>query len=641
MRSRPSRPCRPAALFAMIGGAVVVGTAWAQAPTTLNDFEMAGTQPNQLTDSIVSATRCDSCHGNFDIQNEPLRPWAASPMGQSMRDPEFRACLAIAEQDADFVGDLCLRCHTPPGWLDGRSEPTDGSGLIDTDYEGINCNFCHRMVDPEYAPGISPIEDQAILAALTLPPVPNNAHDGNYVMDPQDRRRGPFDLGNFNKHDWLHSPFHSTSEHCATCHDVSNPVFFNEGGGVYSLTALDTPHPTGLKYDMFPIERTYSEWLNSDFAVAPIDMGGRFGGNKTAVSTCQDCHQPDATGQGCKTGEVRTDLPTHQFNGGNTWMVQAVRNIYGDGDTFLEDQSVADSAARAVYMIEAASDMELSQDGSDLVVRVINQTAHKLPSGYPEGRRIWINVVFKDSGDQVIAEHGTYDPVTAELDDSDTKVYEIHLGLDAVMAGVTGFPEDESYHFAVVNKVYKDNRIPPRGFTNAAFAVFGGSYVGYSYPDFQYWDDTNFPIPPGATEAEVHVYYQLCSKEYAEFLRDANTTNTVGDEFYAQYVATGMSAPVEMDSASLELTAVGACSPADLTTQGAGVGDPGYGVPDGQVTAADLNYYVNAYVAGDLAIADLTTQGAGSGDPGYGVPDGQVTAADLQYYVNLWVVGCP
>ena len=84
-----------------------------------------------------------------------------------------------------------------------------------------------------------------------------------------------------------------------------------------------------------------------------------------------------------------------------------------------------------------------------------------------------------------------------------------------------------------------------------------------------------------------------------------------------------------------------ACSPADVTTQGAGAGDPGFGVPDGQVTAADLNYYVNAYIVADLAIADVTTQGAGSGDPGYGVPDGAVTAADINYFVNLWVAGCP
>jgi len=84
-----------------------------------------------------------------------------------------------------------------------------------------------------------------------------------------------------------------------------------------------------------------------------------------------------------------------------------------------------------------------------------------------------------------------------------------------------------------------------------------------------------------------------------------------------------------------------ACSEADLTTQGAGIGDPLFGVPDGLMTGADLQFYVNAWVAFDLVIADVTTQGAGAGDPGFGVPDGLVTGADIQYYVNLWVAGCP
>jgi len=97
----------------------------------------------------------------------------------------------------------------------------------------------------------------------------------------------------------------------------------------------------------------------------------------------------------------------------------------------------------------------------------------------------------------------------------------------------------------------------------------------------------------------------------------------------------------EFSVTSLSCTGPTACSPADLTTQGAGIGDPGYGVPDNQVTAADLNYYVNAYVAGDIGIADVTTQGSGVGDPGYGVPDGMVSAADIQYFVNLYLLGCP
>lgn len=103
--------------------------------------------------------------------------------------------------------------------------------------------------------------------------------------------------------------------------------------------------------------------------------------------------------------------------------------------------------------------------------------------------------------------------------------------------------------------------------------------------------------------------------------------------------------PVDTESArltaSLTVSSGGACSEADLTSVNAPVGDPNHGVPDGMVTAADLQYYVNAWIVGDLAIADVTTPNAPVGDPNHGVPDGTVTGADIQYYVNIWLLGCP
>jgi hypothetical protein len=35
---------------------------------------------------------------------------------------------------------------------------------------------------------------------------------------------------------------------------------------------------------------------------------------------------------------------------------------------------------------------------------------------------------------------------------------------------------------------------------------------------------------------------------------------------------------------------------------------------------------------------DLTTTGAGADDDAYGVPDGEVTPTDLQFYVNNWLL---
>ena len=80
---------------------------------------------------------------------------------------------------------------------------------------------------------------------------------------------------------------------------------------------------------------------------------------------------------------------------------------------------------------------------------------------------------------------------------------------------------------------------------------------------------------------------------------------------------------------------------ADCTSQGAAPGDEGYGRRDGKVTAADLNYFINAWISLDTPVADVTTQGANPNEAAYSAEDGQVTAADLNYFVNQWVKGTP
>ena len=602
----------------LLAGGFVAASAIAGAtppPTTLEDFFGPGSQPGSIEEVLDTATRCSTCHGNYDFNAEPYRPWAASPMGQAMRDPIFQAAMTIAEQDAPFAGDLCLRCHAPQGWIQGRSVPTDGSALEPDDYQGVSCSTCHRMVDPFGNPAENPPDDVAILAGLTDPPV--NPHSGSYVIDPSDNRRGPFDLDSFNSHQWRQAPFYAESSQCATCHDVSNPVFSRQPDGTYAANGFGQPAPSFDKYDQFPIERTYSEWSQSAFAEGPVFIDGRFGGNLVGVSSCQDCHMPDTTGRGCNRSSrpIRDNLPTHYFNGGNTWMLQAVRNIYGDEVALLDEASVNASIARTVQMIEDASDLEVWQDGSDLVVRVINQSGHKLPSGYPEGRRCWVNVVFLDGEGGIVGEYGAYDDATAELDADSTKVYEAKIGVDAVVSGLTGVPEGPSFHFALNNTWYKDNRIPPRGFTNVGFASVQAAPVAYSYTDGQYWDDSVFPVPAGAVEAEVHIWYQSVSKEYAEFLLNENMTNDKGIIFYQQWIATGRSTPVEMDAMTIAVTAGGPCNDADFAEE--------YGV----LNFFDVQVFLQLFSAHDPS-ADLTGEG-------------EFNFFDVQEFLSAFAAGCP
>jgi hypothetical protein len=264
---------------------------------------------------------------------------------------------------------------------------------------------------------------------------------------------------------------------------------------------------------------------------------------------------PKGTGEGCAFDPpVRDDLAAHTFAGSNTWVLRAINHLYPQNETMMSDDVVNESIARNLDMLERASDVELSASSSLLNVRVINYSGHKLPSGYAEGRRMWVNVKFYDSKGTLIAERGAYDDATAELSTSDTKVYEGKSGVTDPLvteySGVSGI----SFHLALNNAWFKDNRIPPMGFTNEGFASVQAAPVAYTYADGQYWDDTQYAIPDGARRADVAVYYQTSTKEYMEFLRDnaGGTPDSPGQVAYDQWVMWGKSAPALMDSASLK-----------------------------------------------------------------------------------------
>jgi hypothetical protein len=541
-----------------------------QIPTTLNDFFQPGTQPDP-TETVIAhllpSSNCIFCHGEYLFDEkirsyaEPYDGWVNSMMGQSARDPVWHAAVAIANQDAAGSGEFCIRCHAPGAWIEGRSTTGEISELIHDDFDGINCTFCHRIVNPVLNDD-SPIEDGPILAALDFPPagIEGNAR---FVIDPVDVRRGPFDDVPMNLHgsaEIIFSPFHLESAMCGTCHDVSNPVFERQPDGTYALAPLDQAHPTQNPHDMMPEQRTYSEWLNSQFAKGGVQFNdGRFGGNHPTgiMQSCQDCHMPKKFTGGCSFWEFdpffpRPDMPMHHFAGANTWVLGAVYDLYGP-DSGLTQESVADAQERTADMLRAASDMELDVIDEELRVRIINWSGHKLPTGYPEGRRMWVNVQFFDDKGVMLDEFGEYDHATATLHGDDTKVYEMKLGMDETVANLTNLPAGKSFHLVLNNVVLQDNRIPPVGFTNDAFEAVRAQPVDYTYEDGQHWDDTYFAMPKGAASAVATLYYQTSSREYMEFLRDTNTTNDAGQIAYDLWVAHGKSAPLDMASMTIEL----------------------------------------------------------------------------------------
>lgn len=524
-----------------ISNFTITGTPPGYVPSSLRDMKMSGTQPHRgavLDDPDLS---CASCHGNYDTNSEPWYNWRGSMMAQAARDPLFFACMAIAEQDAPSVGDICLRCHTPGGWQEGRSVDTSGDMLTVKDRHGVHCDFCHRVVDYDYVPGTSPMEDLDVLAQIS--PLPLQYANGQFINDPSPLKRGPYADAEAS-HAFVESPIHRSSNICGTCHDVSNMVFNNINGMDYAPNNFDEEHPDMDLRNMFPVERTFSEWSRSEYALTGV-YAPQFAGDKPdgIVSTCQDCHMRDVTGKGANANGVnnRSDLGLHDLTGGNTFVPRIISTYFPDE----VDQGQLDAAVdRALSMLQKAATLEISPEDYGVSVKVTNQTGHKLPSGYPEGRRIWLNLVAKDQAGQIVFESCHYDFETADLThDSQAKVYEIHPGLSPGLAQAIGLPAGVSFHFVLNDTVYSDNRIPPRGFTNAAFEEIQSPPVDYVYEDGQYWDITHYNLPVTADSVIATLYYQTTSKEYVEFLRNENRTNSAGQNLYNSWMASGKSQP--------------------------------------------------------------------------------------------------
>jgi hypothetical protein len=303
---------------------------------------------------------------------------------------------------------------------------------------------------------------------------------------------------------------------------------------------------------------------------------------------------------------LRSDLPLHDMTGGNYWMpdVFKYQNTQGTlrlggGLTALQLSAIDAGKLRAQQQLNLAA--SLSVTGNTL--KVTNLTAHKLISGYPEGRRMWLNIKWYDTANNLLREDGKYDVVAAingtpvkslvDLADPNTKIYEAHYGMTQEWANqliglgysaslplsfdrITGAVDYtlgdlaaqapgsdlETFHFVLNNTVAKDNRIPPYGFAyeearkrNALpvpAAQYGSPAAGGTY---NYWDEVALNPPAGAAYAEIKLLYQPTSWEYVQFLYLANNGQNAflaneGVNLLNAWLNTGMAEPYVMAATS-------------------------------------------------------------------------------------------
>ena len=386
------------------------------APQAMPYFPHRATTASQslTTDMFDNALVCATCHQEIHKQ------WSESVMSKSWEDPIYRALLkraSIATKGA--VDNFCTGCHTPTGLTTGHinseinREPRQLAIEQKRVLAGVDCESCHNISDH------------------------TGLDNGAYVLTPRNnpdglpQKYGPRKDAVSPYHKTVYSELHTKSEFCAVCHNVTHP---------FSST---------------PIERTFDEWQESPFNVSN--------------QNCQSCHMPKHKGKaavlpplapGFDDGEARVepkereDVAAHFFAGGNT--------------TLLEHFGLKESAQRSREMLRQSAKLEILsatniQSGKMATVRVkvSNEGAgHKLPTGFPEGREVWIDFKVMDrNGNEIFRSGQVRDGETEE----GTRNFKVHLG-DA-----TG--HEVNLEVWTVTHIISDNRILPGGYSVVEYEV--------------------------------------------------------------------------------------------------------------------------------------------------------------------------
>ena len=505
------------------------------------------TNASLMTGSDYDGIHCDFCHTAYD-------PFFADTYDGTRESSDWEGYWDEAGNTGPGSGTLAQNEADTT-----RAEDTTEAGAL-TQMDGRPLFEAERPANTEY----------------------DEAGSGQFYNSTGAAKRASFaDAGA--KHKMLYSRFHKSRYYCATCHDVSNPVLANLGAAnlpdLNPGALITEQHPA---YAYFHVERTFSEFMLSAFgrgdgAPTNADFQAQGGADVTFVSKCQDCHMKDSNAVAANKGSAvlrpegstahpQSGMPHHDLMGGNSWITWILASLDPNGPVYdprnveLLDQGPAaltldldagNSPKQNGNELKAASDRALAQLGmagtlknlayngltGEFKFRVQNNTGHKLISGFPEGRRMYLNIRAYDDADALIYEVNPYDSAAGTLKSMpasptlganevfmDALVYESHPS-----STLTG--EDHTFHFVLADGRAKDNRIPPVGFDAANAAERHSLPVNPAthLPDIDFftaeeyaggYDDQSVSIAPGAARVEATLYYQGTSREFVEFLRD-------------------------------------------------------------------------------------------------------------------------
>jgi hypothetical protein len=229
------------------------------------------------TDHFSGSQNCSTCHdGLRDASGDDVSivvDWRATMMANSARDPLWRAKVAseIKRNPAlqHEIEATCGRCHVPMANVEAEFAGVDAAlfgddgvlhpnhPLFDAANEGVSCTLCHQIEDsPTLGTDAGFSGNFSIGFNFGIERLLYGQY-GNPFVTPMRNTVGFTPVA---------SAHISSSEKCATCHNLSTEVVDTQGN---------------LTGQLFPEQMVYTEWENSQFE---------------ATDSCQDCHMLKATG---------------------------------------------------------------------------------------------------------------------------------------------------------------------------------------------------------------------------------------------------------------------------------------------------------------------------------------------------------
>lgn len=466
-----------------------------EAGNTLPSFATSEKDFNDV--HFAGSGLCADCHDNdqsLPITERPMvvfdefgirkdvsitLAWETSTMANAARDPYWHAVvaseIALYPELEETINDDCTVCHAPmantlakkqSGGVDfqlfssgsedngdrqlGLLDMDDSSELFNHAMDGVSCSLCHQIEDVGLGTAAS------MSGGYSIPTIDESIREqrpafGQYA-DPDVVYMQT--VGEFTPQFGSHI---STSETCATCHNLNIEPVNSEGEHSNIVTH-------------FAEQAMYTEWLSSDFAVG-----------KPQEASCQSCHMPtldrDVFLATSNASNMRPNFAEHTFLGANTVMQQIMHDNKGplgiDADLDFEPSIVRNRAFLRTSADVQVQANTLNNGILDFDVTVTNLTGHKLPSGY-HSRRVYLHVLITDANGVAVYENGKIaaDGSIAGVDeDVNPAVWEPHHEVitDAtqvqVYQAITGNDEDERTH-SLLNSAFflKDNRLTPAGF---------------------------------------------------------------------------------------------------------------------------------------------------------------------------------